>query len=101
MITLIGEIITEINQTGTAVLLVEQNAAMALKVAENVVVLEVGRLALTGTAADVKDSPELAALYLGGHGEHDEAHAETDGGSAKSGQSATPIARRTLSKWQG
>ena len=101
MITLIGEIIREINSTGTAVLLVEQNAAMALKVAENVVVLEVGRLALKGTAADVKDSPELAALYLGGHGDaHDDAPSGSSDGT-EAGGPATPIARRTLSKWQG
>jgi branched-chain amino acid transport system ATP-binding protein len=101
MISLIGEIIAEINAAGTAVLLVEQNAAMALKVAQNVVVLEVGRLALTGTAADVKDSPELAALYLGGHGD---GHAEGDAtseGSAESTESVIPVGRRTLSKWQG
>jgi branched-chain amino acid transport system ATP-binding protein len=103
MISLIGEIIREINAAGTAVLLVEQNAAMALKVAKSVVVLEVGRLALTGSAEDVKDSPELAALYLGGHGD---SHAEADSasesaGASPSGESVVPVGRRTLSKWQG
>ena len=96
MISLIGEIIAEINSTGTAVLLVEQNAAMALKVAQNVVVLEVGRLALAGTANDVKDSPELAALYLGGHGDSHNADQPTE-----TGEPARPVGRRTLSKWQG
>ncbi len=99
MITLIGEIIAEINASGTAVLLVEQNAAMALKVAQNVVVLEVGRLALTGTADHVKDSPELAALYLGGHGDSHESDEQL--GDAGAEASRTPVARRTLSKWQG
>ncbi|MBA3742648.1 ABC transporter ATP-binding protein [Sporichthya sp.] len=100
MITLIGEIIREINAAGTAVLLVEQNAAMALKVAEDVVVLEVGRLALKGRAADVKDSPELAALYLGGHGDsQDDTLSESAEGT--DAEPATPVARRTLSKWQG
>jgi branched-chain amino acid transport system ATP-binding protein len=101
MITLIGEIIAEINAAGTAVLLVEQNAAMGLKVAQNVVVLEVGRLALTGSAEDVKDSPELAALYLGGHGD---SSAEGDAPSDDADGSAdahVPVGRRTLSKWQG
>jgi branched-chain amino acid transport system ATP-binding protein len=93
MISLIGEIIAEINAAGTAVRLVEQNAAMALKVAQNVVVLEVGRLALTGTADDVRDSPELAALYLGGHGDSQESEEAAQ-------EPATPVARRTLSKWQ-
>ncbi|MGQ0625451.1 MAG: ABC transporter ATP-binding protein [Sporichthyaceae bacterium] len=94
MIALIGEIIARINSQGTSVLVVEQNAAMALKVAEHVVVLEVGRLALRGSAADVKDSPELAGLYLGGHGD---AHEST--GSASLAK--RPAATRTLSKWQG
>jgi branched-chain amino acid transport system ATP-binding protein len=67
---------------------------MGLKVAEHVVVLEVGRLALKGTANDVKDSPELAALYLGGHSDSESEGAET-------AEPTTPIARRTLSKWQG
>ncbi|HUR73336.1 MAG TPA: ABC transporter ATP-binding protein [Sporichthya sp.] len=97
MITLIGDIIREIHAAGTAVLLVEQNAAMGLKVAEHVVVLEVGRLALKGTADDVKDSPELAALYLGGHGDSE----SEDADSGEAGEPVTPIARRTLSKWQG
>ena len=102
MITLIGEIIAEINAAGTAVLLVEQNAAMGLKVAQNVVVLEVGRLALTGSANDVKDSPELAALYLGGHGDsHAEGEGPSEGSEGSESAESVPVARRTLSKWQG
>ncbi|MGQ0632235.1 MAG: ABC transporter ATP-binding protein [Sporichthyaceae bacterium] len=91
MIALIGEIIAQINALGTSVLVVEQNAAMALKVAEHVVVLEVGRLALRGSAADVKDSPELAGLYLGGHGDP----------AADDLTKRAVVATRTLSKWQG
>ena len=90
MIETIRQIIAEINSAGVAVLLVEQNAAMALKVAQHVVVLEVGRLALTGSADDVANSPQLAALYLGGH---DDAAGE-DTHVAK-------VARPPLSKWQG
>jgi branched-chain amino acid transport system ATP-binding protein len=99
MISLIGQIVAEINNSGTAVLLVEQNASMALKVSEHVVVLEVGRVALTGSAADVANSPALAALYLGGHTEAAEGSeaaaedAELDLGVA--------VSARTLSKWQG
>ncbi|MGQ0843213.1 MAG: ABC transporter ATP-binding protein [Sporichthyaceae bacterium] len=90
MIETIRQIIAEINQAGTAVLLVEQNAAMALKVAQHVVVLEVGRLALRGTAEDVANSPQLAALYLGGHSDPD--------AEAK----ASAISKRPpLTKWQG
>ena len=44
----IGEIIAQINAQGTAVVLVEQNAAMALKIAHHAVVLEVGQVALRG-----------------------------------------------------
>jgi len=93
MITLIGEIITQIHAAGTAVLLVEQNAAMALNLAERVVVLEVGRVALRGSSADVANSPELAGLYLGGRAEPSAAAAE--------GPAADPPRRRTLSRWQG
>jgi branched-chain amino acid transport system ATP-binding protein len=90
MITLIGELITEINAGGTTVMLVEQNAAMALKLAERVIVLEVGKVAMRGTAEAVANAPELAGLYLGGHGQADAPARAT---------SAAPSA--TLSKWQG
>jgi branched-chain amino acid transport system ATP-binding protein len=96
MIALIGEIITSINAAGTAVLLVEQNAAMALTLADHVVVLEVGAVALTGTSADVANSPALAALYLGGHGEP---ASEAAGGMGAA--TASRVAARTLSKWRG
>jgi branched-chain amino acid transport system ATP-binding protein len=96
MIALIAEIITSINAAGTAVLLVEQNAAMALTLADHVVVLEVGTVALTGSSADVANSPALAALYLGGHGEP----ASEAAGGTRAG-AASPLAARTLSKWRG
>ena len=91
MVAAIGGIIARINAEGTTVLLVEQNAAMALTVAAQVVVLEVGRLALRGTAAEVKDSPELAGLYLGGHGESQQVAYGARGTSYG----------RTLPKWDG
>jgi branched-chain amino acid transport system ATP-binding protein len=91
MVATIARIIAGINAEGTTVLLVEQNAAMALGVAGQVVVLEVGRLALRGRAAALKDSPELTGLYLGGHRE------PTPG---QVGVPA-PAVRRTLSKWPG
>jgi ABC-type branched-subunit amino acid transport system ATPase component len=89
MITLIGRLIAEINAAGTTVLLVEQNAAMALKLATQVVVLQVGRVALQDTAGNLADAPELAGLYLGGPGQI------AAGGHDPAG------ARRALSKWQG
>jgi ABC-type branched-subunit amino acid transport system ATPase component len=61
----IGETIVDINAQGTSVVLVEQNAAMALKVADRASVLEVGRIALAGTAAALAESDEVKARYLG------------------------------------
>ncbi len=57
--------IQEINQEGTTVLLVEQNALMALSVAHRGYVLETGRIALTGTAAELRENPQVKAAYLG------------------------------------
>jgi branched-chain amino acid transport system ATP-binding protein len=61
----IGQIIVEINKQGTAVVLVEQNAAMALKIATRASVLEVGCVALEGPADELADSDEVRARYLG------------------------------------
>lgn len=49
-----------------AVLMVEQNAIEALRIADRGVVLTMGRVALTGTSADLLDSDEMRRLYLGG-----------------------------------
>ena len=62
----IFSIIKDINQTGTTVLLVEQNAHMALGVADYAYVLETGTIKLEGPAADLANSPEVKAAYLGG-----------------------------------
>lgn len=59
----IGETIREIHSQGTAVVLVEQNAAMALTVADHAVVLNVGSVAMSGPAAEVADS--VHQHYLG------------------------------------
>ena len=61
----IAEIITEINHQGTSVVLVEQNAAMALSVADHAFVLEVGRVTLEGKAADLARSDDVRDRYLG------------------------------------
>jgi branched-chain amino acid transport system ATP-binding protein len=66
MVTRIGEIIRTINQMDVGVLLVEQNAAMALELAEHAYVLDVGRIRLDGAAADLAQSDEVRRLYLGG-----------------------------------
>ena len=56
----------EINQEGTTILLVEQNARLALQFAQRGYVLENGNLALEGNAADLLDNPEIKKTYLGG-----------------------------------
>ncbi len=61
----IGEVVREINGQGTSVILVEQNAAMALAVADQAYVLEVGRVSLSGTAAELADTSEVRERYLG------------------------------------
>jgi len=61
----IGEIVREINRGGTAVVLVEQNAAMALQVADRAYVLEVGGIALEGDAAQLSASDEVRERYVG------------------------------------
>jgi branched-chain amino acid transport system ATP-binding protein len=67
----IGEVIREINRQGTAVLLVEQNATMALAVADTAFVLDVGKVSLSGSAAELARSDAVQRLYLG-HGGEDE-----------------------------
>jgi branched-chain amino acid transport system ATP-binding protein len=56
----------EINATGTTILLVEQNARQALKLAHRGYVLETGRLTLAGPANELMDHPRVKAAYLGG-----------------------------------
>jgi ABC-type branched-subunit amino acid transport system ATPase component len=62
----VAELIQELNAAGTTVLLVEQNVRLGLGLATHGVVMEGGKVRLTGTAAEVRDHPEIAALYLGG-----------------------------------
>ncbi len=62
----IFEIIRAINRQGTTILLVEQNANMALQVANRGYVLETGRIALEGKAGDLLHNPQVIQAYLGG-----------------------------------
>lgn len=62
----IFNIIKEINASGTTVLLVEQNANMALSIADKAYVLETGRIALSGTARELASSEAVRKAYLGG-----------------------------------
>ncbi len=59
------EVIAEINRAGTSILLVEQNAAMALSVATRCYVLETGRITIQGLADEIKENPRVKAAYLG------------------------------------
>lgn len=59
-------IIKDINKTGTTILLVEQNARMALSIASYAYVLETGRITLEGNAKDLATSEEVQKAYLGG-----------------------------------
>jgi branched-chain amino acid transport system ATP-binding protein len=61
----IFRIIVEINKQGTSILLVEQNAQMALSIAHRAYVLETGRIVLSGTAKEIADNPQVKSAYLG------------------------------------
>jgi len=62
----IMKLLARLRETGTTILLVEQNARLALRFADRAYVLEVGRVALSGTSADLLANDQLKAAYLGG-----------------------------------
>lgn len=62
----IFETVREINASGTTILLVEQNARQALKLAHRGYVLETGRITLAGSAKELLDDPAVKGAYLGG-----------------------------------
>jgi len=65
LVDLIFETIARIRESGTTVLLVEQNAVAALEIADRAYVLESGRIKLQGSAAELGRNPEVAQAYLG------------------------------------
>lgn len=67
LVKTIFRIIAEINQTGTTILLVEQNANMALSIADRAYVIETGRVVLSGTSEELNASDQVKLAYLGGH----------------------------------
>ncbi|RAP77307.1 ABC transporter ATP-binding protein [Paenibacillus montanisoli] len=67
LVKAIFNIIEEINRSGTTVLLVEQNANMALSIANRAYVIETGKVVLSGTAAELQASDKIKSAYLGGH----------------------------------
>jgi branched-chain amino acid transport system ATP-binding protein len=66
LVTQIFTIISEINRRGTTVLLVEQNAAQALALADRAYVLETGRVVKAAAARELLNDPQVQAAYLGG-----------------------------------
>jgi branched-chain amino acid transport system ATP-binding protein len=58
--------IARLKSEGTTILLVEQNARQALKIADRAYVLETGRIAMAGTAAELAANPDVERAYLGG-----------------------------------
>jgi branched-chain amino acid transport system ATP-binding protein len=67
LVKTIFEIIREINKTGTTILLVEQNANMALSIADRAYVIETGKIVAAGTAEELNQSDQIRNAYLGGH----------------------------------
>ncbi len=63
----IFDIIRWINQRGTTVLLVEQNAFMALQIAHRAYVLETGRILFSGDSKDIQSDPRVRQAYMGEH----------------------------------
>jgi branched-chain amino acid transport system ATP-binding protein len=62
----IFEVIQEINQQGVSVLLVEQNANIALSIADRAYLFETGRVVLSGDALKMRENPLVKEAYLGG-----------------------------------
>ncbi|AEE13786.1 ABC transporter related protein [Thermodesulfobium narugense DSM 14796] len=63
----IFKIIKEINESGTSLLIVEQNAVKALKLADRGYVIETGNITISGTSEELLNSEHVRAAYLGGH----------------------------------
>ncbi|MEV7073856.1 ABC transporter ATP-binding protein [Streptomyces sp. NPDC091972] len=84
----IADTVREINAQGTSVLLVEQNAALALRLATRAYVLEVGEVTLSGPAAELAASDEVRRRYLGVVDEDAAADADR-------------VTGRTLTRWKG
>ncbi len=88
--------VRRMNESGKTILLVEQNARAGLKMAGHGVVMENGRVRLTGTGDEVLDHPEIGALYLGGSGvaarsdAGSPARKEPDGAAAGGGSREEP-----------
>ena len=67
LVAMIFELIVEINKQGTTILLIEQNAYMALSVSTRAYVLETGTIAMHGDAKELAGNPQIKEAYLGAH----------------------------------
>jgi len=65
LVELIFETIQQINKEGTTILLVEQNALMALSIAQRGYVLQTGEIVISDTAQNLKNNPTVQKAYLG------------------------------------
>jgi branched-chain amino acid transport system ATP-binding protein len=92
----IAETVREINAQGTSVLLVEQNAAIALRLASAAVVLEVGEVVLAGGADELAASDEVRRRYLGITDDPDHPGAP-EGAGGPADEAVRPAA--TLRRW--
>jgi branched-chain amino acid transport system ATP-binding protein len=64
----LGRILSDLNRTGATILLVEQNARMALKLAHRAYVLATGRVTRSGAGSELLNDPAVKESYLGGQG---------------------------------
>ncbi|MFF0450549.1 ABC transporter ATP-binding protein [Streptomyces sp. NPDC004609] len=94
MVGQIAGIIRRIHQQGTGVLLVEQNAALAMELSDTAYVLEVGRVRLSGSSEELSRSDEIRRLYLGESPEADAEDTEAEPEPLTAGP-------RALSRWAG
>lgn len=67
LVRIIFDLVREIRETGVSILIVEQNARAALRLADRAAVMEGGRIILSGAARDLLVDPRVAETYLGGH----------------------------------
>lgn len=66
LVQTIFDIIQDINKNGTTILLVEQNAHMALSIADRAYVIETGKVVISGTSQELQESEMVREAYLGG-----------------------------------
>ncbi|WP_406282896.1 ABC transporter ATP-binding protein [Embleya sp. NBC_00896] len=97
MVGRIAGVVREIAAQGVAVLLVEQNATVALDLADKAYVLDVGEVRLAGSSADLARTDEVRRLYLG---EAEAARPDAAAG-APPGRDPRPAPRKPLRRWEG